>query len=227
MHIPIKQTKKLISLLYKKFLDIIAPPHCAHCKTFLDERVPLCTKCLKQIMPIASTNVIMTATKSIKVFALGDYKSPLKELIVQKHWSNRVASLQLGQLLWEHTYIKHQTFDVIIPVPLHWTRFAWRGFNQAQEIAQVISTESEKPLIDCLQRIKQTPFQAQLSQQERKENVCSVFSLKKDTEHALKNKHILLVDDLLTTGATVRSAAKVLFKYKPASITLLVASRVV
>jgi len=221
-----RQVNKTISLIIQKIIDIIAPPFCAHCTTFLQERVPLCATCLALINPIASSTLQVTATKTIKVFALSDYTSPLRELIIQKHWSNRVASKQLGELLWEHTYIKHQNLDVIVPVPLHWTRYAWRGFNQAQEIAHVLSMKSNKPMINCLQRTKRTPFQVTLAKQARQQNVQDIFRVK-NNEHMLKDKHILIVDDLMTTGATMRSVAKELFKYKPASITAMVVCRVV
>lgn len=226
MYVTIAQTKKLITHLYKKSLNIIAPPFCAYCKTFLQESTPLCTNCLDLIQPIASSTLHIRARKTLKVFAIADYTSPLRELIIQKHWSNRVASHQLGELIWDHTYIKHQTFDIIIPVPLHWIRFAWRGFNQAYEIASVIAQKSNKPVVDCLQRVKRTPFQASLSQQERQQNVKNVFRVK-NNEHALKDKHILIVDDLMTTGATMRSVAKELFKSKPASIVFVVVCRVI
>jgi len=214
------------SFISQKLINLLAPPFCAHCKKFLEQPTPLCGACLGLLQPIVSSSLQITATKNAKVFALSDYKTPLRELIMQKHWSNRVASYQLGQLIWDHTYIKHQEFDVIIPVPLHWTRYAWRGFNQAYEVASIIGKKSNKPVLDCVQRIKRTPLQASLSQADRQQNVKNIFHIK-NSEHMLQDKHILIVDDLITTGATMRSIAKELYKYKPASITFLVACRVV
>ncbi len=90
--------------------------------------------CSSKLQPVVSIVMPVTATKSVKVFAAAAYKEPIRTLIMAKSWSDHVASVHLGQLIWDMTDIKHMRFDYVVPVPLHWTRFAKRGFNQAQEI---------------------------------------------------------------------------------------------
>jgi len=169
----------------------------------------------------------ITTTKSVKVFAAAAYREPIKTLIMAKKWSDSVASVQLGQLVWDNTNVPNIAIDYVIPVPLHWTRFAKRGFNQAHEIARVIVQKSGGRMAPILKRSKRTTFQAGLKSAERMVNVHDAFVLKKCDVTLYKDKHLVIVDDLLTTGSTVRAAAKLLFELKPASITVVVACRVI
>jgi ComF family protein len=162
----------------------------------------------------------------MKVLAISDYQYPLKKLILAKQYGKRVASKQLGELIWYMTYVRHASFEVIVPIPLHWTRYAWRGYNQAIEMGNVIAQESGKPLSELLYRSRRTVFQSTLHKQERQENTRNIFALTKFDRSLYRNKHILLVDDLLTTGATMREAARTLLTLNPASITGVVACRV-
>lgn len=223
--------KKIIAgthhLLYSLFHHLIAPPFCAYCKQFLSKASPLCPQCIKLIYPVASITVPITKKYGVTVFAIANYTYPLKSLILAKRWSNIVASTHLGTLMWEMTYIRNVSFDYIVPIPLHWTRFSWRGYNQAEEIAHVISAKSGKPVLNVLHRIKRTPFQSSLPVSQRKNNLQNAFHIEEKYQSVLKNKHILLIDDLLTTSATLTSAAHELIRCKPLRITALVACRVV
>jgi len=211
-----------------QLLMLIAPPYCMACKRFLSKRDVFCSECVRLIKPIVSHDLKVTDSLTVKVFAVGTYTDPLRFLILAKSWSNSVASRQLGQLVWEMTYIKNVPFDVIVPIPLHWMRYSWRGYNQSEEMAKELSHRSGKPVYNFLKRVRYAPFQSAVSPEKRVENVKGVFELKDSKEARLyyKGKHILLVDDLLTTGATIRAAAKELNKLKPASITIIVAARV-
>jgi ComF family protein len=160
------------------------------------------------------------------VLAIGAYAQPLRSLILAKSHSNRAVSYQLGKLVWELSYIRNAEFDIIVPVPLHWTRYAWRGYNQAHVMAEVISEKTGKPIISLLKRMKRTPYQSEVKGVQRIQNVKDIFMLTKHyQEHA--NKKILLVDDLMTTGATLQSAAKKLMRLKPEKLTAIVAARVI
>lgn len=163
----------------------------------------------------------------MKVVAVGAYDQPLVSLILAKSSGNRTVANQLGKMAWQESLISNMVFDYVVPVPLHWSRYAWRGYNQADEIARVISKQSKKPLIQLLRRIKRTPFQSYFKEtKKRQANVANVFGLKSVEKNQYKNKHFLLVDDVMTSGATLKEAAKELFKLKPASITSLVIARV-
>jgi ComF family protein len=96
-----------------------------------------------------------------------------------------------------------------IPVPLHKKKLRWRGFNQSAEIARELSfTLGGQLHEDALEKIKETPDQVTLQQDERKENLLGAFQLKNPA--FVRGKKILLVDDVFTTGATMEECAKVL-----------------
>ncbi|MDR3550547.1 MAG: phosphoribosyltransferase family protein, partial [Candidatus Babeliales bacterium] len=209
--------------VYNTFLDFLSPPCCSYCKDFLDKRAVFCMPCMSKLQPVVSIMMPITATKSVKVFAAAAYKEPIRTLIMAKSWSDHVASVHLADLIWDRTDVRSVPFDYVVPVPLHWTRFAKRGFNQAQEIAQVLSKKSGTKSVLLLKRSKRTPFQSVLKSSQRVANVADAFVLTASNPLLYKDKHLVLVDDLLTTGATIRACAKVLLELKPASITVVVA----
>lgn len=202
------------------------PSLCAYCKVFLSSRNIFCSDCNNKIIRIVSKNIDLTPSISMTVFAVSDYKDPLKKLILAKSWSDSLASYQMGQLLWEITPIQNLDYDVIVPIPLHWTRYAWRGFNQAHEIARVISKNKKVPIEHLVVRHKKTVFQSAVPSSGRIKNVKDAFVLDWSRAHDYKDKHILLVDDLMTTGATLRAVGKVLLQLKPRKITVAVVCRV-
>ncbi|HEV2917301.1 MAG TPA: phosphoribosyltransferase family protein [Candidatus Babeliales bacterium] len=206
---------------------IIAPPICAYCKTFLIHRTILCTLCQNKIKPVVSYELTITATYSIQVFAICDYKDPIRTFILAKKYSNLTAAHQLGMLVWKLTDLHNQTFDYIIPVPLHWRRYAQRNYNQAAQMAYGIQKQSTIPVLHALKRVHATIHQSELSHNERTENVKNAFITAKSMQDILYNKRILLIDDLMTTGATLRACVQELRKAKPCSITIGVGSRVV
>ena len=97
--------------------------------------------------------------------------------------------------------------NAIVPIPLHPRRFAERGFNQAEKIAQSLSQVLEKPVLNLLKRKRYTKQQAKLSKFKRGKNVGGAFVLSKDFQ---KFKRVLLVDDVYTTGSTMGECARVL-----------------
>jgi len=224
----LKILKKICAYMQIILRDIIAPPVCFFCRDFIKDRRVFCKECSGSIIPIVSTTIMVAKKYPIKVFAISDYKDPIRSLILAKGYSDIVASRKLGELLWEMTYIKNIDFDYLVPIPLHFTRFASRGFNQAQEIARVLSQKSDKNIAPILKRTKITKRQSKLTQEGRSENVKHAFSLRaSDTISQYTGKHLLLVDDLMTTGSTLTAAAKKLRELQPRAITAVVACRVV
>ncbi len=120
----------------------------------MQKRTVFCDECIPLITPVVSVVLPITKKYSMKVFAVSAYKPPLKSLILAKGRSDIVASRELGQLIWDRTYIKHAPIDYFVPIPLHWTRFAKRGFNQAEEMAKVLSQQSSKPVEPLLKRLR-------------------------------------------------------------------------
>jgi ComF family protein len=222
-----EKLKVLGSHVYHACLDVLSPPCCAYCKHSLAKREVFCPGCEAKLQPVISVLLPVTATKTIKVLGVAAYQYPIKQLVLAKSYGDVIASYQLAQLMWERTDVRALEFDVIVPIPLHWTRRVKRGFNQAHEIADYLSKKSGKPVVPLLRRTKHTLYQAALRSGDRAQNVADAFTLHSKYAEAYKGKHILIVDDLMTTGSTLRVAAKELYTLKPAAITAVVAARVV
>lgn len=160
------------------------------------------------------------------VYALSPYQDPLKTLVLGKTKSLVLASRQLGELLCQLAPLELLSFDYCIPIPLHWTRYAYRGYNQAEIMANVIARRHNKEIVALLKRNKRTIFQSRLSLADRADNLEDAFTIRRSCDVTLfYKKHLLLVDDLMTTGSTLKAAARELLMLKPASITAIVACR--
>ena len=206
--------------------DFISPPACSYCHVPLQLRAVYCASCEARLEPVVSLVLPVTKTKSVTVFAACAYKNPAKQLVLAKMWSDVIATSHMARLIWERTPLARIACDVLIPVPLHWTRRVKRGFNQSEEIALALSKISKTPVALLLKRVQRTKFQSALSADKRHENVASAFALTKNA-HLYQGKHLVIVDDLFTTGATALAMAKLLYTVKPASISIVVACRVV
>ena len=113
--------------------------------------------------------------------------------------------------------------EVVVPVPLHFTRHYWRSFNQAELFGEVVAGELGIPLRNALVRIRRTRHQSRLSREARRKNPRGVFAAR--NVEAVRGKCVLLVDDVFTTGATLASAANVLLKAGSGPVFVLTAAR--
>jgi len=213
--------------LYEKFTYFLAPPYCLVCKDYLHLRQPFCNACKATILPVAPYDFMVTPTKKVAVYALSAYKEPLRTLVLAKHQRNQIYTIFLAQLMSQHSILQHIDADIITFIPLHWTRYASRGFNQAQIIAQQLGKVTGKQVIPLIIRRKKTQFQARLPLHEREKNVSDAFVLDEQFLQAIAGKKILIVDDLFTTGSTIKAVSLLLFAHRPMSISVFVACRVV
>ncbi len=118
--------------------------------------------------------------------------------------------------------------DALIPVPLHWQRGWSRRYNQSGALARVIAAQADIPVWgDVLQRTRQTRQQVGLSRAERSRNVQGAFSVAAEKKSAIQGRRVILIDDVLTSGATVDTCARALLRARAASVDVLVFARVV
>lgn len=118
--------------------------------------------------------------------------------------------------------------DCLIPVPLHRWRILRRRFNQSALIAQYLSKETQIPcLLDVLKRTRATQTQGHLHANQRKKNVKNAFVVQDQYKTTIRQKNIVLIDDVYTTGSTVSECTKALIKSGVASVNVLTLARVV
>jgi ComF family protein len=118
--------------------------------------------------------------------------------------------------------------DVIVPVPLHSRRLWRRRFNQSASLARAVADKAGKPMVTtALCRIRPTPQQVGLSAAERDRNVRGAFKVMEDQRVTVAGRRVLLVDDVYTTGATVKAATRALERAGAAAVDVLVFARVV
>ena len=207
--------------MLSSLLDIIFPKVCISCNR--EEGTHLCEDCLAIIsLNTATLPELLWATSYQEPLvrnAISSLKYPpfLKDL-----------ALPLASLIIAHLALldKPQNFTgmILCPIPLHKRKLKWRGFNQAQEIAKHLSQALSIPLYsDILLKTKNTTPQIELQGIERRINMLDVFEIQRP--ELVQNKNILLVDDVYTTGATMREAQKVLQQAGAKKVTALVVAR--
>ena len=164
-------------------------------------------------------------------FAL-PYQNLLIKNLIQKFKYQpfvRELAIPLTSLIITHFQLIEKSptefFDfILIPVPLEKRKLKWRGFNQAEEIGKELSKFLKISLLNnVLAKIKETPSQVELSDEERKENIKGVFLVKNG--ELIRNRKILLVDDIYTTGSTLEECAKVLKEAGAKEIVGIVVAR--
>ncbi|MFZ5738685.1 MAG: ComF family protein [Pseudomonadota bacterium] len=118
--------------------------------------------------------------------------------------------------------------DLLVPVPLHWRRGFSRRYNQSGALARVIGRQAKLPVaVEALQRVRPTAHQIGLSRSERAANVQGAFKVPADRKAEIQGRRIVLIDDVLTSGATVDACARALLRARAVSVDVLVFARVV
>lgn len=167
-------------------------------------RKEICSYCRKHPLSL----------KRIRAFVR--FKDPLPLII---HAFKYQGKKSLGKLLGERLalIVKSEPYmqnaDLIVPVPLHSVRKRERGYNQSEILAKKVSEETKIKFIDLLVRRKNTKTQTTLSPEERKKNVEDAFYIKEDLINLVKGKKIIVVDDVMTSGATLEACANPLLKH--------------
>ncbi|MEZ5985142.1 MAG: ComF family protein [Hyphomonas sp.] len=118
--------------------------------------------------------------------------------------------------------------DVMVPIPLHYARLVSRGFNQSAWLAGALARRTGVPVaVDALKRTRRTPTQGGLSARARRRNVAGAFAVRPRRAGSVQGKRVLLIDDVLTTGATLSACTRALKKAGALHVDVLVLARVV
>lgn len=155
------------------------------------------------------------------VTVLSDFNNKRIRALVHeaKFYDNRKAMQLLGLLV--SLYLKQHAhhYDIIIPIPLSSTRMRERGYNQVHEVLKRSPYTKDRLLSTTLTRTRNTTPQTKLGREERLKNLTGAFAVKRPVD--IVGKHVLIVDDVLTTGATLHEAKTALMRHSPASVTCL------
>ncbi len=155
---------------------------------------------------------------------MAEYKPPLADVIVRMKRPPGDALAECLANVWAQTMAaKLDPFkpDLIVPIPLHWRRRLWRGFNGPTIFAQALAARLRIPCRPrLLRRTRPTPSQTTLTAAQRRENVKNAFAVR--SARGLAGKSVIVVDDVLTTGSTTSEAAKALKAAGVAAVHVMV-----
>jgi ComF family protein len=158
------------------------------------------------------------------VYSFGSYEGALRELIhLFKYGKVESLAPPLSRLLIQALPLGHQ-FDMVIAMPMHWRKHWERGFNQAELLARPVAKRYGLKLSTNLVRKRYTKPQAGLSESQRRDNLRDSFRVRKAEQIA--GRRVLLIDDVFTTGATLRAAAGALKAARAARVSALTLARV-
>jgi ComF family protein len=236
---------KIFGQFILKLKNICFPITCCNCEKIVDSE-GLCLECWKKIKWIDDPKCrICGAPFEIDVEALClqcikkkphfdqaisvfEYDNFSKSVILKfKHGDATHICRQLVVWLWRASQDVIKDFDIIVPVSIHFLKRLKRKYNQSELLAQklgILSGISYEPRI--LRKEKQTPQQEGLSRNARLKNVRNSFEINLQYAHLLRNKNVILVDDVLTTGATVNECSHNLKKHGAKKVIVLTVARV-
>jgi ComF family protein len=138
-----------------------------------------------------------------------------------KYKGIKEIGLQLGSVLGKKIFDAglYKSIDLYIPVPMHYKKQMQRGFNQAELIAESVSAETNVPCLNnILVKEKETVTQTRKSRMERALNTSNVYNVSDAT--TIKGRHIMIIDDVVTTGATIEACARILIKNGASKISV-------
>ena len=187
---------------------------CDNCRTTALRKRSLYGQCAR----CGSFGVYSTACRNCREwpayykgnFAVWPYQGAYKQVIKEFKFHN--MPWLADALAKEMLPLLQNGYDLLIPVPLHGNRLQERGYNQSELLTRALSRYSGMPWQCSLKRVRDTPHQTGLDRTERLQNLRDAFALNCDTS-SIKGKRIILIDDVLTTGTTLRSCAQVLYHH--------------
>ena len=213
-----------LSFLYA-LIDLLYPRLCVVCRKGLTRGENfVCTSCLYDF-PFSDVSVSSDRELPGKIYSLFYYNkySDYKNLIhAVKYRSKKELGIFLGRMLGER--LQEVRVDGIVPVPLHPKREKKRGFNQSYQIALGVAEVLQAEIWDkVIVRTRNNVTQTSLEPEERKKNVENIFALTDAAKVA--GKHVLVIDDVVTTGATVHACMKTLAEAGEVRFTLACLAR--
>jgi len=242
--------------MLRYIINFFYPPRCSACirRLPLDSSRHVCGECLARIEPLREplctvcgvpfgaelpdgNQWCLACTQSPPHFsrarAFTGYRSLDEEAqpvssMIRRHKYGRDQTLRraLAECLGDRIPFAGEDYDVVIPVPLHPARLRWRGFNQAALLGDAVAGRLGRPIeVSTLVRVVPTPPQTSQDRRQRRLNVRAAFKVKRP--QLVANRRVLLVDDVMTTGATADECARTLLRAGARRVDVFTLVRVV
>ncbi|MCQ2547380.1 MAG: ComF family protein [Clostridia bacterium] len=148
--------------------------------------------------------------KGLCVCQYGLYEKKL--VFALKYNEKKHIAKDMGRMMADKLAISPLEFQVIVPVPVSRGKLKSRGYNQSYLMGKTLSKYVEKPCLEAMERIRETQAQKNISARDRADNLKGAFAVKATYLEYIKDKDILLIDDIYTTGATANECAKCLME---------------
>lgn len=225
---------------FNAVVDVLLPPQCAACDDVLPAAGCFCERCAHEVLELPTVHCVRCAEAGAfdggvcprcragvpwdKAWAPFEHDGALARAIHRFKYEDRSdLSRPLGLLLAATSAEVLATMPgALVPLPLHDARYRQRGFDQAGLLTDVLATEEAREVqLEWLTRVRDTPRQVGLSESEREANVRGAFI----ASPAVKGREVVLIDDVLTSGASAREACRVLREAGAARVSVLTLAR--
>lgn len=238
----------IIAESFAPLVDLLFPPRCPLCGEAIAEQTGLCAACWSELVipgepscascqrplpgSIASDEAQCAAClKSPPVhagIAAGTlYNEASRQLVLKFKHGRKIAMAPMLARLIAGRLPPSVNERIFIPVPLHWTRLWQRGFNQSALLAgELAKLAGGEVLVDGLERVRRTPSLGGLGRRERERTLAGAIRVRGNRRAAIKDADVVLVDDVLTSGATSQACVKVLKRAGARSVTIACFARV-
>lgn len=234
----------MVDNIFASFVDFLAParcfwcagnsrvlPACEGCRSALPWNLPACRACAMPLPSGGATSVcgdcLTDAPPQASSWAAFRYVSPVAQAIVELKFHRRLAAARVvGQLMAECLARRALPMpQVLIPMPLHANRLRSRGYNQSLELGREVARTLSLPIEPhAARRIRATQEQTRLDAAARRRNVRGAFAVESGV---VRGRHVVLLDDVITTGATAAELARATLAAGAARVEVWAAARVV
>jgi len=241
------QLKTRLSCYLKLILEVFFPSHCISCQNIIRRNSLFCHDCFIKLQFITEPKCkicsypfeieipdmsslcgkcLIKKPSFDKLVTIFSYNHIIRKAITSlKYHDQTFLSKKLAILLKEKAKNEIDNCDIIAAIPLHLNRLRKRKFNQASIIAKNLSKNKFIP--DLIWRVKDTTPQVSLRKKQRKSNLKRAFLVNKKYRTFLKNKKILLIDDVITTGATIENCARELKRRDVKEVVVLTIAKTI
>jgi ComF family protein len=246
---PVTRWRRGVGHAFRFVLDVALPPLCPSCREPLGDGHGLCAGCwakLSFIEPpycarlgipfvydpgpgLLSMEAIANPPAYDRARAAVRYDDVARALVHKFKYSDHMElAAMMGQWMARAGRELTREADALVPVPLHWRRLWARRFNQSASLAAAVSRSTAVPVLyESLKRVRATPQQVGLDKGERAQNVSGAFRVAPERKADVAGRRLVIVDDVLTSGATVDACARALLRAGAAHVDVLTFARVV